>query len=139
MAYRCRKCGNTRAFYVAAREFHTWMVDGNGYFIEDRGCDDSDALPENYIACIGPTCGAENADIDRNYDPAADSKRLKNARFGELRWAAEDIQAVRPSWSLEKAHDWLEKNQKCLRERLVELGYEVIEALIMPEDEESSQ
>lgn len=39
---KCPECGNTTKFTVNAREYHTWAVDGDGNFVSDLGCDDSE-------------------------------------------------------------------------------------------------
>lgn len=55
--------------------------------------------------------------------------------FAKVVWQAGDIQALRPNWTDEKAEKWLESNQRHLQDRLVELGWEVIEDLLADEDE----
>jgi hypothetical protein len=42
---------------------------------------------------------------------------------------AGDVHSIKPSWSMEKCEEWLETNQKYIQERLVEVGFEVIEDL----------
>jgi hypothetical protein len=43
--FKCMNCGNTEKFYVSAKEYHTWVVDGQGHFISDidtGDCEKSD-------------------------------------------------------------------------------------------------
>jgi hypothetical protein len=54
--------------------------------------------------------------------------------YADLRWAPEDIQTLRPDWSLERCEEWLIANQKYIRDRLCELGWDVIEMMIHTDD-----
>lgn len=45
--------------------------------------------------------------------------------YANVEWSPEDVQVLRPDWSLERCADWLQTNQKYIRDRLVELGWEV--------------
>lgn len=55
--------------------------------------------------------------------------------YAAVRWSPYDVQTLRPSWSVERCEEWLQENQKYVAERLVELGWDVLEALLDPEDE----
>ena len=56
--------------------------------------------------------------------------------FGyNIRWTAEDILALRPDWTLAEREQWIEDNWKHIRDRSIELGWEVIEALLPPKGE----
>lgn len=50
-------------------------------------------------------------------------------------WHAEDVQTLKPNWSLEKCNEWLEDNERHISDRLIELGWEVIDALLITESE----
>lgn len=52
----CPDCGNDR-FNVTGIERHTWIVDGEGNFIEDDGCYDAKLADETQWECT--SCGAE--------------------------------------------------------------------------------
>ena len=56
--------------------------------------------------------------------------------YGHVRWHPEDVQALRPKWSLKKCETWLSKNETYLSDRLVEMGWDVMRALI---DDEGSR
>jgi hypothetical protein len=58
-----------------------------------------------------------------------------NKNFATVTWTAYDVQSLRPSWTLEKAEEFLESNDRRIQDRLIELGWGVIEELIT-EDEE---
>lgn len=51
-------------------------------------------------------------------------------QYAKVVWTAEDVQTLRPDWDLERCEDWLERNEKYIQDRLVELGWEVIETLL---------
>jgi len=51
-------------------------------------------------------------------------------KFATVSWTVEDILTLRPDWSEDQAEEWIIKNQKHIQSRLVELGWEVIEALM---------
>ncbi len=50
-------------------------------------------------------------------------------------WHAEDVKTLKPNWSLEKCNAWLEDNERHISDRLIELGWEVIDALLITESE----
>ena len=55
-------------------------------------------------------------------------------KYAALAWTPGDVQTLRPDWSYEKAQQWLEDNEGYIRDRLCELGWEVMEALMIPQD-----
>jgi hypothetical protein len=50
--------------------------------------------------------------------------------YAKVEWSPEDIQTLRPEMSTEEASEWLQTNQKYIQDRLVELGWGVIETLL---------
>lgn len=54
--------------------------------------------------------------------------------YAKVEWAPEDVQTLRPDWSLERCEDWLHAHQKYVQDRLVELGWDVIETLLGDEE-----
>jgi hypothetical protein len=52
--------------------------------------------------------------------------------YARVVWSAGDIQSLRPSWTDEECEEWLAENEKYIQERLVELGWGTIEALLPP-------
>ena len=55
--------------------------------------------------------------------------------FADVRWMAGDVQSLRGGkhWSRKKAEEFLERNENRIRDRLTELGFEVIETLLAEE------
>jgi len=43
---------------------------------------------------------------------------------------AEDIETLRPDWTLEQCKEWLDDNQKHIVDRSIEYGWAVIETLL---------
>ena len=67
---------------------------------------------------------------------------MANRKYGEdafavTMWKPEDVQTLREYWSIEKCREWLEANERYVADRLIELGWDVIEALLPPEGERS--
>lgn len=58
-------------------------------------------------------------------------------QYAKVVWNAADVQTLRPGWNFKKSEDWLRQNEKYIRDRLIELGWDVIEALLPPEEERS--
>lgn len=63
---------------------------------------------------------------------------MKSNQFESLAkvtWHAEDVQTLKPNWSLEKCNEWLEDNERHISDRLIELGWEVMDALLITESD----
>ena len=58
----------------------------------------------------------------------------KEKQYADLVWTPEDVLSLRPNWSYEKANDWLAPHENAIRDRLCELGWVVMGALMIPED-----
>lgn len=54
----------------------------------------------------------------------------KQPNYAELKWAPEDVRSIRPSWSLKRCAKELALQERYIRDRLCELGFEVIDTLI---------
>jgi hypothetical protein len=57
-----------------------------------------------------------------------------NNTYAKVVWSPDDVQTLRPDWSLERCEDWLSANQKYIQDRMVELGWEVMESLLGSEE-----
>ena len=51
-----------------------------------------------------------------------------------IKWSAEDVQQLKPEWSLEKCQSWLDGNNRHLADRLIETGWEVLESFVSEEE-----
>lgn len=56
--------------------------------------------------------------------------------FANVAWTPEDIETLREDWTLDECEAFLSRNEKHIRDRLIELGWNVIETLIEMEDQE---
>ena len=48
-------------------------------------------------------------------------------RFAEVSWTAEDMQVVRPDWSIEQCNYVLNRSEDALRTVMVEQGWKILE------------
>lgn len=51
-------------------------------------------------------------------------------KYAKVEWTPEDVITIRPDMSIEEAEEFLQSNERHLRDRLVELGWEVMESLL---------
>ena len=51
-------------------------------------------------------------------------------QYAKMSWNAADVQTLMPGWDFKQCEDWLWKNEKYVRDRLIELGWDVLEALL---------
>jgi len=61
-------------------------------------------------------------------------KSNKFESMAAVTWHAEDIKTLKPNWSLKKCNEWLEDNERHISDRLIELGWEVIDALLINDE-----
>lgn len=59
---------------------------------------------------------------------------MSDRKYATVTWAAEDILTLRPDWNTEIAEEFLDANERRIQDRLVELGWEVIESLLGGEE-----
>jgi hypothetical protein len=45
-------------------------------------------------------------------------------------WSPEDIETLRPDWTLEQCEEWLDNNRKHIVDRSIEYGWAIIETLL---------
>lgn len=50
--------------------------------------------------------------------------------YAELAWTAHDVKTLADKWTLEQCEEWLASNDHHIRDRLCELGWNVIENLL---------
>jgi hypothetical protein len=55
-----------------------------------------------------------------------------------IRWLAEDVQHLRPDWSLDDCEAVLEKFGRALADRSIEVGWEILEVLLSIEEEQTT-
>ena len=55
---------------------------------------------------------------------------LYGEEYAKVVWRAEDVKAINGAWSLEKCEEWLQDNERYISDRLIELGWEVIDVLL---------
>lgn len=61
---------------------------------------------------------------------------LYGEEYAKVVWRAEDVKSINGAWSLEKCEEWLQDNDDNISDRLIELGWEVMDSLLKMEGEE---
>jgi hypothetical protein len=62
--------------------------------------------------------------------------KLYGDEYAKVVWRAEDVKSINGAWSLEKCEEWLQDNEDRIEERLIELGWEVMGALLSMESDD---
>ena len=62
--------------------------------------------------------------------------KLYGDAYAKVIWRAEDVQHLKPSWTLPRCEEWLQDNENAIQERLIELGWDVIETLLSMEGDD---
>jgi hypothetical protein len=64
--------------------------------------------------------------------------KLYGDEYAKVVWRAEDVKSINGAWSLERCEEWLQNNDRHISDRLIELGWEVMDTLLQMEadDEE---
>jgi len=61
---------------------------------------------------------------------------LYGEEYAKVVWRAEDVKSINGAWSLEKCEEWLQDNERHISDRLIELGWDVMDTLLKMEGEE---
>jgi len=59
---------------------------------------------------------------------------LYGEEYAKVVWRAEDVKSINGAWSLEKCEEWLQDNERHISDRLIELGWDVVDTLLKKED-----
>ena len=59
----------------------------------------------------------------------------EDKKYADVVWTVEDIAALKPEWTEARAEEFLANNENRIRDRLIELGWDVIQDLIDFEDD----
>jgi len=63
-------------------------------------------------------------------------RKLYGDSYAKVTWRAEDVQMIKDSWPLERCEEWLSDNERHISDRLIELGWEVMDSLLMMENDD---
>lgn len=55
---------------------------------------------------------------------------MRKEQYAKVVWTVDDVLTLQPDWTEEQAEEWLDENSKYIQERLIELGWEVMESLM---------
>ena len=56
--------------------------------------------------------------------------------YASVTWRAEDVSMIKPNWSMPKCEEWLQDNERHIADRLIELGWEVLDVLVRQNNDE---
>jgi hypothetical protein len=59
--------------------------------------------------------------------------KLYGDEYAKVVWRAEDVKSINGAWSLERCEEWLQNNDRHISDRLIELGWEVMDTLLQME------
>lgn len=59
--------------------------------------------------------------------------------YAVVYWRAEDVKTIKPNWSIEKCEEWLSDYEGKIQDRITELGWEVLDAFLMMEDDDDDE
>jgi hypothetical protein len=62
--------------------------------------------------------------------------KLYGDEYAKVVWRAEDVKSINGAWSLERCEEWLQNNDRHISDRLIELGWEVMDTLLQMEDDD---
>ena len=54
----------------------------------------------------------------------------KAETYAVVEWQAEDVRTLKPLWTIEECTEWLVDNEGRISDRLIELGWEVLDVLV---------
>jgi len=60
-----------------------------------------------------------------------DTRREDMTKYVTTSWSPVDIQDLRPDWTLRQCVEWLEENERHLKDRLIEAGWEMLKVLLI--------
>ena len=62
--------------------------------------------------------------------------KLYGEEYAKVVWRAEDVKSINGAWSLERCEEWLQDNDRHISDRLIELGWEVMDTLLQMEGDD---
>ena len=65
--------------------------------------------------------------------------KLYGEEYAKVVWRAEDVKSINGAWSLEKCEDWLADNERHISDRLIELGWEVLDVFLRQSSDEEEE
>ena len=57
-------------------------------------------------------------------------------RLASVSWCADDIQTMRPEWTVQQCLDFLVDNGRYIQDAMVQSGWDAIESLLPPRERE---
>tara|TARA_R110000822_G_scaffold13967_2_gene49226 strand:- start:358 stop:690 length:333 start_codon:yes stop_codon:yes gene_type:complete len=67
----------------------------------------------------------------RGYSDDKKDKQVKeDIWYGMTRWHIDDVKSLAPKWTDEKCHEFMERHSRRFQDRMVELGWEVLDIYV---------
>ena len=65
--------------------------------------------------------------------PSKDKQAEEEVWYGMTRWNIDDIKYLAPEWTDEQCHEFMERHDRHLKDRMIELGWEVLDVYVAQE------
>ena len=65
--------------------------------------------------------------------PSKDKQAEEEVWYGMTRWSIDDVKYLAPTWTDEQCHEFMERHDKYLKDRMIELGWEVLDLYVAQE------
>ena len=65
--------------------------------------------------------------------PRKDKQAEKGAWFGMTRWNIDDVKYLAPTWTDKQCHEFMDRHDQHLKDRIIELGWEVLDLYVAQE------
>ncbi len=65
--------------------------------------------------------------------PSKDKQAEGEVWYGMTRWNIDDIKYLAPEWTDEQCHAFMERHDRHLKDRMIELGWEVLDVYVAQE------
>jgi hypothetical protein len=65
--------------------------------------------------------------------PSKDKQAEEGVWYGMTRWNIDDVKYLAPEWTDEQCHEFMERHDRHLKDRMIELGWEVLDLYVAQE------
>ena len=65
--------------------------------------------------------------------PRKDKQAKRGVWYGMTRWNIDDVKYLAPTWTDEQCHNFMERHDRHLKDRMIELGWETLDLYVAQE------
>jgi hypothetical protein len=65
--------------------------------------------------------------------PSKDNQTDGEVWYGMTRWYIDDVKYLAPEWTDEQCHEFMERHDRHFKDRMIELGWEVLDLYVAQE------